>query len=878
MTPARGCSPSNRSSWTSRTDERPWRHWRPSRPCPTAASSGSGSGFSAPTRSSPPARRAPRKRPSRRCPESSRTIGRSRSGRRSSSSYFHSHARPPGRPLPDGGLARVSHRVRRHRDRHAAHDGAGGAALASDGARDLSRSRQALGQGDRHPVRGRRRVRDGALVRARAPVAPVHGVRRSDHRHAVLARGVRVLHRGDFPGHLPVRLGPHLAASAPLGWRGGGAERDGVGCLRRDRERLDECAGGVRAGERAGGERRSVRGDGERCRGVTNAAHDARGVRRHRVRGRRDPRVPASQGSGQRVPSPGARDRADRGRAGRRAAADLGRYLRPPRRRAPARETRRRRSPVPHAGRRAAHARRLARRRGARDPVRGRSPVRAVAARVPRSARRREGAGPGPGVGMAERPGRAPLVPGDGRRGLVPGGRGALDRVARVAAGGLGAQPLAPAGDRARDPAGLRGRRGRLDGDRAGSAAVGDLRRSEDPGRRHPDAGAGRAVRQLHAALLLPGRDRRLAVVPAYHPQSGGTGMARVLYAGRREAGCGRRGVSLADLLAGVIFVALNAYVVLGGADFGGGVWDLFALGPRRERQRDLIAEAIGPVWEANHVWLILAIVLLFTCFPPAFARLGTLLHIPLSLVLIGIVLRGSAFTFWRYGADEEQRYWGVVFAIASLITPLLLGTTAGAIASGALGQGGAATGDGFYTIYVAPWLDPFPLSVGLFALIAFAFLAAVYLTLEAREPELREDFRRRGLASGVGLFVAAVMALLLSLSGAPRVRDGLIFATWALPLHLLTAAAAITALWALWVRRWRVARVAAVAQVSLILWGWALSQYPYILPPDLSIASAAAPAPTLRLVSGALALGAVVLLPSLYYLLRVFKSSVSVT
>jgi len=336
--------------------------------------------------------------------------------------------------------------------------------------------------------------------------------------------------------------------------------------------------------------------------------------------------------------------------------------------------------------------------------------------------------------------------------------------------------------------------------------------------------------------------------------------------------------MTLANLLAGIIFVALNAYAVLAGADFGGGVWDLLALGPRKERQRELIAEAIGPVWEANHVWLILAIVLLFTCFPPAFARLGTLLHIPLSLVLIGIVLRGSAFTFWRYGADEEQHHWGVVFAIASLITPFLLGTTAGAMASGALGEEGGARGDGFYTIYVAPWLNPFPLSVGLFALIAFAFLAAVYLTLEARERELQEDFRRRALASGVGLFLAAVVALLLSLSGAPRVRDGLIFAAWALPLHLLTAAAAITALAALWVRRWRAARVAAVTQVSLILWGWALSQYPYILPPDLSIAGAAAPAATLRLALGVLALGAVVLLPSLYYLLRVFKSSVRLT
>src|SRR5689334_25190239 len=113
--------------------------------------------------------------------------------------------------------------------------------------------------------------------------------------------------------------------------------------------------------------------------------------------------------------------------------------------------------------------------------------------------------------------------------------------------------------------------------------------------------------------------------------------------------------MTLADLLAGIVVVSLNAYVLLAGADFGGGVWDLLATGPRKERQRELIAEAIGPVWEANHVWLILALVLLFTCFPPAFAQLGTLLHIPLSLVLIGIVLRGSAFTFWRYGGAEDQ-------------------------------------------------------------------------------------------------------------------------------------------------------------------------------------------------------------------------------
>lgn len=332
--------------------------------------------------------------------------------------------------------------------------------------------------------------------------------------------------------------------------------------------------------------------------------------------------------------------------------------------------------------------------------------------------------------------------------------------------------------------------------------------------------------------------------------------------------------MTLADLLAGVIFLALNAYALLGGADFGGGVWDLLATGPRKERQRELIAEAIGPVWEANHVWLILALVLLFTCFPPAFARLGTLLHIPLSLVLIGIVLRGSAFTFWRYGGgghgDQEQRHWGVVFAVASLITPLLLGTTVGAIASGALADRGAGTGDAFYATYVAPWLNPFALSVGAFALVAFAFLAAVYLTMEGEEPELREDFRWRALASGVALFGVALSALLLSPAA---VRGALVFASWALPLHLLTGAAAVTALAALWYRRWRLARAAAAVQVSLILWGWALSQRPYILPPDLTVAAAAGPPATLRLALAALVLGAVVLLPSLYYLFRVFKA-----
>src|SRR6476469_7098960 len=134
--------------------------------------------------------------------------------------------------------------------------------------------------------------------------------------------------------------------------------------------------------------------------------------------------------------------------------------------------------------------------------------------------------------------------------------------------------------------------------------------------------------------------------------------------------------LTLPEITAWIIVVALNAYVLFGGADFGGGVWDLLASGSRRDKQRTLVSHAIGPIWEANHVWLIVVVVMLFVCFPPAFAAFGTILHIPLTLMLVGIVLRGSAFIFRSYslGPRSEQRGWGRVFAVSSLITPVVLG------------------------------------------------------------------------------------------------------------------------------------------------------------------------------------------------------------
>jgi cytochrome d ubiquinol oxidase subunit II len=336
--------------------------------------------------------------------------------------------------------------------------------------------------------------------------------------------------------------------------------------------------------------------------------------------------------------------------------------------------------------------------------------------------------------------------------------------------------------------------------------------------------------------------------------------------------------VTLAAVLAAILALALNTYVLFGGADFGGGVWDLLATGPRRGRQREVISHAIGPIWEANHVWLIFAIVLTFTCFPPVFARVGTVLHIPLTLMLIGIVLRGSAFTFRTYDDEHDsvQRRWGRVFAGASLVTPVLLGVCIGAVAAGRVGP--LRLGAGFIESFVDPWLMPFSLAVGLLTLTLCALLAAVYLTLETDEPELVEDFRVRALWSGLAVFAVALGALLLAPRQAPLLGVGLLGSTWSLPFHLVTGAAALVVLAALWWRRYHLARVAVGAQVSLIIWGWALAQYPFLIPPDLTVDGAASPETTLRQVLIAIGFGIVVLVPSLLYLFRVFKAAPSLS
>jgi cytochrome bd ubiquinol oxidase subunit II len=329
----------------------------------------------------------------------------------------------------------------------------------------------------------------------------------------------------------------------------------------------------------------------------------------------------------------------------------------------------------------------------------------------------------------------------------------------------------------------------------------------------------------------------------------------------------------LPEVIAGLIVVALCAYVITGGADFGGGVWDLLASGPRRDRQRELISRSLAPIWEANHVWLIVVVVMLFTAFPAAFSMITVYLHVPLTIMLVGIVARGSAFVFRSYGARDahQRRRWGVVFAIASAITPIFLGICVGAIASGRVGAAShIAAGSAWSTVFVRPWVGGFPFAVGLFALALFAFLAAVYLAYGS-SGDLQEDFRRRALGAAGVVFVMAALALVASHLEAMRIATGITRTPIGIVVQLVTAIFAITAIWALWTRRYGLARIAAAAQTISILWGWALAQFPWMIPEELRIQDAVAPRETLVLLMIGLAVGAAILIPALRYLYRLF-------
>jgi cytochrome d ubiquinol oxidase subunit II len=325
-------------------------------------------------------------------------------------------------------------------------------------------------------------------------------------------------------------------------------------------------------------------------------------------------------------------------------------------------------------------------------------------------------------------------------------------------------------------------------------------------------------------------------------------------------------GLTLADGVAAILLVALTAYAVLAGADFGGGVWDLFASGPRKRAQRIAIAAAMGPVWEANHVWLIFLIVGLFTAFPTVFAALSTALFLPFTIALIGIILRGAAFTFQTHGyeAAGELAPWGVAFGAASIIAPAFLGASLAAVAMGAVRSSGGQS-------VFAGWVSWLGADLALLAVGLCAYLAATYLMVETEsDPPLQADFRRRAFGAAMVSGVLALLGLVLAWQQAPLLWSELTGrGLWLLIIALINGPIAAFAVWR---RSPRVARIAVAVQIVFVLWAWAVGQWPALVPPDFTIHGSAAPETTLRALVATIAVGMVVLAPSLWLLFRVFK------
>lgn len=325
-------------------------------------------------------------------------------------------------------------------------------------------------------------------------------------------------------------------------------------------------------------------------------------------------------------------------------------------------------------------------------------------------------------------------------------------------------------------------------------------------------------------------------------------------------------------LVLGVLVLAVTLYALLGGADFGAGVWEL-ATGLRAgSKERALSYRAIGPVWEANHVWLIFLLVGLWTAFPPAFAALCRALWLPLFLALAGIVFRGAAYAFRSAAEGREQRQrWEAVFALASTLTPLFLGAAAGALARGDLGLAADGSFDGST---LTGWVSATAVFAGLFAVATCGYLAAVYLVREATlagEDELAELWRRRALGAGVAMGALSWIGLAVVAFDADRLWAA--FRARALPLVVLAGAGGVGSLAALARRRAGLAVAGAGLAVTAVIGGWAVAQHPLLVPP-LTIEATKAPDVVLWTMVWFVAGGLVLLVPALGTLFWLFKTA----
>lgn len=322
------------------------------------------------------------------------------------------------------------------------------------------------------------------------------------------------------------------------------------------------------------------------------------------------------------------------------------------------------------------------------------------------------------------------------------------------------------------------------------------------------------------------------------------------------------------------LLVSIYLYCLLGGADFGAGIVELTARGESKERTKNLVSESMAPIWEANHMWLVITVVILFNAFPAIYTQVSVSLYIPLILLLVGIVLRGTAFTFRHYDAikDESQKVYSKIFSYSSLIVTFFFGLVIGALISGKITERPADFLEG----YISPWLNIFSIAVGIFLCTLFSFIASVYLIGDSTEKTIREEFITKAkhrtaamVISGGLVFIASYLEnvdLATQFFSHPVSVTLIILATVGLPILWITLGKGL-----IWF-----SRIIAGAQLLFILGGFYAIYFPTIVKikdgTNLTLFNSAAPEITLNYLGWALIIGSFIIFPSLFYLLKIFK------
>lgn len=329
----------------------------------------------------------------------------------------------------------------------------------------------------------------------------------------------------------------------------------------------------------------------------------------------------------------------------------------------------------------------------------------------------------------------------------------------------------------------------------------------------------------------------------------------------------------MTEIIFAIMSISLLLYVLLGGADFGGGILELFTRG----KASGIVSKAIAPVWEANHVWLILVVVILFVGFPLVYSTVMTALHIPILLVLLGIIFRGTAFTFRHYDIEEEKpkAIYSAIFRYSSLFTTFFLGVTLGGII---LGEISTDYSKGFYQIYIHPWFNLFSFSLGVFMVLMFAFLANIFTLGEIKEQENVDRFSRLAKYMIIAMVIAGGFVFVAAeINGHP-----LFYEFYHSPVSIISVVLATLALPLLWInlkkRRQNLLRLIAGFQTTMIITGWFAIQFPILVNikdgPDITLQSAKAPEQVQFYMLIALVVGVLIILPAMGYLYKVFKFS----